>query len=225
MNVYQKIATVMSSVAYIQKDGFVETGKGRGYKAVTDEKVITSIRPALISAGLIIIPVARDVRRTDEVVTGYDGSQKINRITEVDVTYRIINVDDPSDYIEVVSSGAGVDTQDKGIGKAMTYARKYMFLNTFQIPTGEDADDISSDVYTEKLYGKNKNVTTNDDRTDHLRMQVIELARMKGLEEQMRSADYKGKSFDDLDEAGLADLKVKLARRQSKEQTDESTSK
>ena len=65
--------------------------------------------------------------------------------------------------------------------------------------------------------------TPKDDRTELLRTQVIELARLKGFEEQMRSADYNGKKFDDLNEKELADVKVKLARR--KGQTDESTSK
>lgn len=65
--------------------------------------------------------------------------------------------------------------------------------------------------------------TPKDDRTELLRTQVVELARLKGLEEQMRSADYNGKKFDDLGEAELADVKVKLARR--KGQTDEGASK
>lgn len=65
--------------------------------------------------------------------------------------------------------------------------------------------------------------TPKDDRTELLRTQVIELARLKGLEEQMRSADYNGKKFDELGEAELADVKVKLARR--KGQTDEGASK
>ena len=43
-----------------------------------------------------------------------------------------------------MSSGTGVDTQDKGVGKAMTYAYKYLLLRTFAIPTGEDPDKISS---------------------------------------------------------------------------------
>lgn len=68
--------------------------------------------------------------------------------------------------------------------------------------------------------------TPKDDRTELLRTQVIELARLKGLEEQMRSADYNGKKFDDLDEKSLADLKVKLTRRASvkREANDEGTS-
>ena len=100
--VYEKILAVMSAVNYLNKDGFVETGKGKGYKALTDEKVLAAVRPALVAAGLVILPVKMEQQRTDEQVKAYDGSTKTNRITDVSVTYRIINVEDPKDYVEVV---------------------------------------------------------------------------------------------------------------------------
>lgn len=208
MNVYQKIAEVMQKVGYIQKDGFVETGKGKGYKAVTDEKVVTSIRPALIEAGLIILPIDRVVRRTDEVVKGYDGSERINRITEIDVTYRIINVEEPTDFVDVVSSGSGVDTQDKGVGKAMTYARKYMYLNAFQIPTGEDPDAISSDNYSANLYGDQ---SQKFDR-ELCKKYVVTMAKNRGLSDTINDDGYKGKSWDEVTDDQLKELKVFLSK-------------
>ena len=36
----------------------------------------------------------------------------------------------------------------------MTYAYKYMLLRTFAIPTGDDADRLSSDLYDAGLYGE-----------------------------------------------------------------------
>ena len=71
--------------------------------------------------------------------------EKGGNFTTVDVMYRVQNVDDKEDFIEVVSSGTGADTQDKGVGKAMTGAYKYMLLKTFAIPTGDDPDKICSD--------------------------------------------------------------------------------
>ena len=70
--------------------------------------------------------------------------KSVNQRADVHTRYRIQNIDDVSDYIEVESNGSGVDTQDKAVGKAMTYAYKYMLLRTFAIPTGEDPDKISS---------------------------------------------------------------------------------
>lgn len=152
-NVFQRISKVMSDVEYLAKDDMVVTNAktGAGYKAISEEKVTNEVRKALIKHGLVIVPVEMDVDREDEVLKDYQGNEKVNRITTADVVYRIQNIDDKDDYVMAVSSGTGVDTQDKGIGKAMTYAYKYLLLRTFAIPTGEDTDKISSNVYSEQF--------------------------------------------------------------------------
>lgn len=221
MNIYEKIHQVMQDIQYLQKDGFVETGNGKGYKAMTDEKVASTLRPALLKARLVILPVSMETARTDEDITDKFGNVKKNRVTDCSVTYRIFDIDNPSDYVDVVSSGTGVDTQDKGIGKAMTYARKYMLLNTFLIPTGNDTDDISSDMYDAQLYGKAEppveipNVTA-----DTLRKEIFVIATAKGYtEEQMTANPYKkyaNKMFADLTVDELRDLKRTLAARKDK---------
>ncbi len=129
-NIFQRISAVMQDVQYLAKDDQIEFGKTK-YRAISEEKVTTIIRKSLITHGIVIVPVKQEHSK--------DGV-----LTTVDVTYRIQNVEDENDYIEAVSSGTGVDTQDKGVGKAMTYSYKYLLLRTFAIPTGEDPDKISS---------------------------------------------------------------------------------
>lgn len=160
MNIFQKINKVMEEIEYLQKDDKVVTNSktGVGYKAVSEEKVTTEVRKALVKYGIDIIPVKQEHKREDEILKDQYGSEKANRLTTVDITYRIQNIDDKDDYIEAVSSGTGVDTQDKGIGKAMTYAYKYLLLRTFAIPTGEDADKTSSESYDEQ-FDRNKKTT------------------------------------------------------------------
>ena len=81
---------------------------------VSSSAFLTStVREKLIEQGLVIFPVAQAHRR--------EGILSI-----VDVTYRIVNTENPDEHIDVVSSGSGADTQDKGVGKAITYAYKYM---------------------------------------------------------------------------------------------------
>lgn len=130
MNIYEKIKAVMSEVEYLSKDDSIEY-KATKYKAISEEKVTSIVRNSLIKNGLVILPVKQQHTK--------DGT-----LTTVDVTYRIVNTENPEEFVEVVSSGTGVDTQDKGVGKAMTYAYKYMLLRTFAIPTGEDPDKVSS---------------------------------------------------------------------------------
>lgn len=213
--VYEKILAVMSSVSYLNKDGFVETGKGKGYKALTDEKVLAAVRPALVAAGLVILPVKMEQQRTDEQVKAYDGSTKTNRITDVSVTYRIINVSNPDDFVEVVSSGTGVDTQDKGIGKAMTYAKKYAILNSFLIPSGEDTDQISSDKYTEQLMGaapaqapaQASAPEQKSDREINIKT-IIFLAEKCGKQAVINANGYNGRTWDQLTDDEVTKLKL-----------------
>lgn len=136
MNVYQKIAEVMKRVQYLSKDDKVEF-KTTNYRAISEEKVTTAVRTAMVEVGLVILPVEQH-------------RERIGQITSVDTKYRIQNIEDPDDFVIVVSSGDGADSQDKGAGKAMTYAYKYMMLRSFSIPTGEDPDKVSSAELDEK---------------------------------------------------------------------------
>lgn len=151
MTLYQKIAAVMNDVQYLSKDDKVEY-KTTKYKAISEEKVTTAVRKSLVKHGIIIIPVQQTHTK--------DGV-----ITTVDVTYRIQNVENAEDYILAVSSGTGADTQDKGVGKAMTYAYKYLLLRLFAIPTGEDPDKISSEELDDKQ--KKKEATANKPLCSH----------------------------------------------------------
>ena len=126
---YRKISAVMKKVAYLQKDDQVSFGNTK-YKAISEEKVTSAVREALIEEGLVIFPI--------EQIHSKEGT-----LTSVDVKYKIVDIETGEHEI-IVSSGTGADTQDKGVGKAMTYAYKYLLLRTFAIPTGEDPDKISS---------------------------------------------------------------------------------
>ena len=138
-NIYQKINEVMKNIEYLTKDDKVEFGTTK-YKAISEEKVTTAVREQLVKQGIVIIPVQQESENKELTRT----EKSVNMLTSVHTRYRIQNIDDVNDFIEVESNGTGVDTQDKGVGKAMTYAYKYMLLRTFAIPTGEDPDKISS---------------------------------------------------------------------------------
>lgn len=137
MNIYEKITAIMQDVQYLAKDDKVEFGSTK-YKALSEEKVTSIMRAELLKYSLVVFPVSQIANRSGQ-------------ITHVDVTYRLVNVENPDEFIEIASCGDGADSQDKGSGKAMTYAYKYMWLRTFALPTGEDPDKISSAELDEKL--------------------------------------------------------------------------
>lgn len=120
----------MKNVQYLAKDDHVSFGS-TSYKALSEEKVTSIMRAELLKYNLVVFPIEQTASR-------------VGNITHVDVKYRLLNVDNHDEFIDVVSCGDGADTQDKGPGKAMTYAYKYMWLRTFALPTGEDPDKISS---------------------------------------------------------------------------------
>ena len=136
MNIYEKIAAIMQDVQYLAKDDHVSFGS-TSYKALSEEKVTSIMRAEMLKHKLVVFPVSQVANRT-------------GNITHVDVVYRMVNVENPEESIEIASCGDGADTQDKGSGKAMTYAFKYMWLRTFALPTGEDPDKVSSAELDEK---------------------------------------------------------------------------
>ena len=123
-NVHQRLAAAMAEVKYIQN----EQKEGMRYRVVSHDKVTAKVRPALLAAGVVYYPV-----RCDYVQNG-------NR-TECSVTVRFVNIDEPSDFFDVPTLGFGVDGQDKGPGKAMSYAVKYALLKALGLETGEDPDE------------------------------------------------------------------------------------
>lgn len=137
MNIYEKMSAIMQDVQYLTKDDQVKFGTA-SYKALSEEKVTGIMRAELIKHKLVIYPIQQSASR-------------IGQITHVDVMYRLVNVENPEEYIDIASCGDGADSQDKGSGKAMTYAFKYMWLRAFALPTGEDPDKISSAELDEKL--------------------------------------------------------------------------
>ena len=131
MNIYQKMLEVMKNIEYLNKDDRVEY-KSTKYRAMSEEKVTMTVRKELIKQGLVVFTIEQSVTK--------DGN-----LTTTNTTYKMVNVEKPDEFVLLASSGQGADTQDKGVGKAMTYSFKYMLLRTFAIPTGEDPDKVSSD--------------------------------------------------------------------------------
>lgn len=145
LNLFEKIQAVSMEVMNIEKDMQVGTGNS-AYKAVSDTAVISAVKRAEEKYKLISIPIK--VERIDgEVILGVPdqyGKQSKTYVDNIKMTTAIIDLENPTDRISVESFGKGIDTGDKGFGKASTYARKYALLNVYKIFTGEDPDKDAS---------------------------------------------------------------------------------
>lgn len=153
-NLYQKIQAVSNEIRNIEKGLTVGSGS-YSYKAVGDLDVTLAVKDAETKHGIISIPIKQQLVNSEIVRTiKKDNIEGLTYVDTIKMTVRIIDVDFPSDFIEIESFGKGIDSGDKGLGKASTYARKYALLNAYKIATGEDPDSEKSKettVLTEDL--------------------------------------------------------------------------
>lgn len=147
-NIAKAISQVMAAVKGIDKTMTVGTGSS-SYKGVSDQVVKQVIGKAMEDAGLCILPIGVEAKSQVDrwEAKDYNGNPttKQSVFTEVNTRYLLLHTSGES--IELSGYGHGVDSQDKGAGKATTYALKYTLLYTFLVPTGkiDDADNTHSD--------------------------------------------------------------------------------
>lgn len=196
MNIYQRINAVMQDIQYLTKDDRVEY-KNTKYKAISEEKVTTAVRSSMMKNGLVMFPIQQSISRDEQITT-------------VNVTYQMVNMDNPDEMILIASSGQGYDSQDKGSGKAMTYAFKYALLRTFMIPTGEDPDKVSSEQIDDEQ-GK------GDQMKPALRSHILQMAggdltRVNTFLNRLFATDG-SKTLDDLSNSEMVQLDRAIAKK------------
>jgi len=111
------------------------------YKAVSDLDVTLAVKDAEKKFKLVSIPIKQELVNSEVIRTiKKTGDEGLTFVDTIKMTIRIVDLEDTAQHIEVESFGKGVDSGDKGFGKASTYARKYALLNAYKIATGEDPD-------------------------------------------------------------------------------------
>lgn len=145
-NLYQKIQAVANDIKGIEKDMDVSTGGNNSYKAVSDKSVVLKVKESELIHGIVSIPVKQELVKSEILTSPPDqyGKVKTTFVDTIKMTTKVVDLENPSDFIEVESFGRGVDNSDKGFGKAATYARKYALLNLYKIATGTDPDEEAS---------------------------------------------------------------------------------
>lgn len=144
-SIIQRMAKATDDIKGVAKNLTVSTGKGQGYKAVSEVDVLKAVRDAEKANGIYSYPVNRELVDSDLIEKQSQYGTRSEYFMRLRTTYRFVNVDDPTDYIEIISYSDGIDSGDKATGKAMTYGDKYALLKAYKIPTGEDPDQDASD--------------------------------------------------------------------------------
>jgi hypothetical protein len=147
-NLAAAVVKVMKAVKGIDKTMTVGTGNS-SYKGVSDQVVKQVIGAEMEKNGLCILPISvtpiTKIDRWTETGGQYGDKQKQSVFTEVTTKYLLLH--ESGESVELSGYGHGIDSQDKGAGKATTYALKYTLLYTFMVATGkiDDADTEHSE--------------------------------------------------------------------------------
>lgn len=147
MNIFEKLSSIATEIENVAKNLEVGTGKG-SYKAVGEADVLKAVKPLEAKYKVYSYPIQRRIVESGfiENEVAYNGGTiiKKNLYERIETTYRFINIENPDEYVDIVSYGDGVDSQDKSVGKAMTYSDKYALMKAYKIVTGDDPDQDMS---------------------------------------------------------------------------------
>ena len=151
MNIFQKLLNITNEISNVNKNLTVGQGKN-AYKAVGEADVLKAVKELEFKYGVYSYPFSREVLESSMYTTTNEYGEKNNIFSRLKTVYRFVNADKPDEYIETTTFAEGIDTQDKGSGKAMTYSDKYALMKTYKIITGEDPDQNPSETgYDKKL--------------------------------------------------------------------------
>jgi len=132
-NIYQRLHNVMKEVKGVNKGATVDMPKfNTKYKYVTHDAVSKALHDPLVNNGIVLMTSVTDIQQ--------DGNR-----TSITLVMSFVNIDHPEDRVSVSFPGYGIDGQDKGVGKAISYAFKYGLLKTFCLETGDDVEKDNID--------------------------------------------------------------------------------
>lgn len=199
LNIFQRMSAITAELQTVSKNLTVSTGNS-SYKAVSERDVLDAVKPLEAKYGVYSYPVSRTVLESNmlESERTYNGktTKRTDFMTRIQTVYRFVNVDKPEEYIDTTTFAEGLDSGDKGSGKAMTYSDKYALMKAYKISTGDDPDQTASE---DVLYGKRGK--SSQARTEPKANEIIEAGALR-LEIDQISAEL-GFDADYLDKLAI----------------------
>lgn len=179
MNIYQRMSKITADLQTVAKNLTVDTGSGKGYKAVSERDIIDAVKPIEIKHGVYSFPYKREIVESQMLEQETKYGVRTQFYTKLETTYRFVNVDEPSEFIDITSFSVGLDSGDKGDGKAMTYADKYALMKAYKISTGDDPDAKASE---DSVYTKAGSAPKVELAPKAIKETIITLCKSMGLE-------------------------------------------
>lgn len=137
-NLYQRLIAIIDDAGALGKSGKTNYGDKYAYHKIDD--VEEHLRPLLVKHGVVAMVSVTSHAMSE---AGLTRNQAMQWQADVELEVTFVNADDPSERETVRAWGQGIDTSDKGAGKAMSYALKNLYLATFHLrgqPDNEEHD-------------------------------------------------------------------------------------
>jgi hypothetical protein len=187
-NIYQRIHNVMKDVTTIKKE---DRKVNNQYTFVSHDEVTRVMHEQFVKHGIVMIPTVIECIENSYADTLSTGKSVLICKTSVKIDVAFINIDNPIDKICVQFPGMGIDNQDKGIGKAISYAVKYALLKTFCLETSDDVekDNIDSKPKSQTL------TPTIDKKPEDQKIDPLQAAHLKNLVNQSHTHGHTEEFF------------------------------
>lgn len=148
MNLFEKMSNITNEVEKVAKKLKVSTGNS-SYKAVAEVDVLEAVKEKEYKYRVYSYPKDRNLKDQQilkKVVYDKENNPKESYTfySKIETIYCFVNIDNPIEQIETKVFSEGIDSGDKGSGKAITYADKYSLLKAYKIETGDDPDKTPS---------------------------------------------------------------------------------
>jgi len=132
MTLDQKLFNITHNIEKVVQ----QRAKGMTWNVTMWNDVADSLRAELYMERILIVPYVL-------------SHSKEGNLTSATVKAEIIDID--TKEVKIVGNyvGYGFDTQDKGIGKAITYAYKYLLMKTFMMKVGLEEESELNKVTVE----------------------------------------------------------------------------
>ena len=151
-NIYQKLHDACLEAGSVKK---AEKVKGMHFNPLLHDDVQTTATQALLDNGLYAT-----CNYLTEIVPNYKKVMVV-------CTMRIYDCDDPTQHILVDGCSSFGDISMFGTGQAMSYSRKYAFLNLLNLKTGiKDEDGYNAVPFEQNSVEQSAEPTYMDDNID-----------------------------------------------------------
>ena len=180
MNIHEKLLEIRKSVDYLKK-----TAKNtmQNFNYNPSSQVLQSVREKMNEVGVILVPEVKDVKV--QTWTNAKGTMQI--FTEMYFNFTWLNTEKPEEKLSCPWYAQGIDTSEKGPGKAMTYGEKFFILKFFNIATDSHDPDAGIEPKTQPAP---KQPPKNNPNINAQRQRAIDMIKASGHDIIQAQADY-----------------------------------